>query len=180
MINLIAAEHDDPGYLALIQRIVNGALAILDVHEAFVVHIDNWFDHKWLRWRVGDGAELRVPPFTPNRVCSQSHFTCDDSGWVHHGPGSPLHVPQPGRPWLASRLSRISTSGAFIWYSGNTATNKVGSLLFYRACDEGYALYASFKKVDDWAIADECRGTRRELLSFEDRGRQLELDEVHI
>ena len=178
MIKLIAAEHDDPGYLALIQRIVNGVLAILDVHEVFVVHIDNWFDHKWLGWRSGDGAELRIPPFTPNRVRSQAHFTSGDSGWLHHGPGKPLHVSQPGRPWLAPPLNRISVSGAFIWYSGKTAINKVGSLMFYIAGAEGCAWYASFKKDDDWAINDECRITRRELLSFENRGRQLELDEV--
>ena len=178
MIELTAAEHDDPDCLALIQRIVNGALAILDVREAFVVHIDNWFDHKWLRWRVGSGADLRIPPFTPNRVCAQSHFSRGDAEWVHQGPGKPLHVSQPGRTWLAVPLSKVSDSGAFIWYSGRTAVNKAGSLMFYLAGTESYAWYASFKKGDGWAIDDECRITRRELLVFEDRGRQLELDEV--
>jgi hypothetical protein len=50
MIELVQTEHDDPGFLALTQRIVNGAIAILRVHEVYLVQVDNWFDHKWLGW----------------------------------------------------------------------------------------------------------------------------------
>ncbi len=48
MIELIPGEGDDVEFLALVQRIVNGAVSALDVREVFLVHVDNWFDHKWL------------------------------------------------------------------------------------------------------------------------------------
>ncbi len=133
MIQLLPAEHDDVDFLALAQRIVNGAVEVLHVREVFLVHIDSWFDHKWLRWWSRKGEELRVPTFTPNRVCSEKHFArvAERSAWTQVEQPKPLHVRQPGRPWLAQPLGRFSRNAAFIWYSGNTATNKAGSLMFY-------------------------------------------------
>jgi len=177
MIELDAAEHDDTAFLAIAQRIVNGAVEQLQVREVFLVHIDNWFDHKWLGWWSRKEEDLRVPTFTPNRVISESHFAwnAETSTWESIGMQKPLHVRQPGRPWLAQPIDRFSKSAAFIWYSGNTTTNNVGSLMLYLSGAEGYLWYASFRKREDWAVADECRITRRELLEFEERGRQLEL-----
>jgi hypothetical protein len=48
MIELVPAERDDAAFLSLAQRIVTGAIAGLQAHEVYLVHIDNWFDHKWL------------------------------------------------------------------------------------------------------------------------------------
>ena len=177
MIELIPAEHDDIAFLSLAQRIVNGAIVELRMREVFLVHVDNWFDHKWLGWWSRNEEELRVPTFTPNRVCSEKHFIlkAETSAWEEFGLQKPLHVRQPGRPWLAQPIDRFSESAAFIWYSGNTATNKAGSLMLYLSGAEGYSWYASFRKGDEWIVADECRVTRRELLVFEERGRQLEV-----
>jgi len=47
--------------------------------------------------------------------------------------------------------------------------------MLYLSGADAYAWYASFRKDEDWSIADEFRITRRELLSFEERGRQMEL-----
>ena len=176
MIELDAVEHDDTAFLVIAQRIVNGAIAQLQVREVFLVHIDNWFDHKWLGWWSRKEEELRVPTFTPNRVISERHFAwnAETSAWESVGMQKPLHVRQPGRPWLAQPIDRFSESAAFIWYSGNTTTNKVGSLMLYLSGAEGYLWYASFRKREDWAVADERRIARRELLEFEERGRQLE------
>lgn len=177
MIELVPAEHDDIAFLSLAQRIMNGAIAELQMREVFLVHVDNWFDHKWLRWWSRKEEELRVPTFTPNRVRSEKHFICkaETSAWEDIGLQKPLHVRQPGRPWLAQPIDRFSKSAAFIWYSGNTATNMMGSLMFYLSGAEGYSWYASFRKGEEWTAADECRITRRELLVFEERGRQLEV-----
>ena len=179
MIELVPAEHDDVAFLALAQRIVNGAIAALAIRDVFLVHIDSWFDHKWLRWWSRKGEELRVPTFTPNRVRSEKRFVwdVDKSAWTSVDLPRPLHIRQPGRPRLAQPLDRFSRNAAFIWYSGSTATNKVGSLMFYLSGADGYAWYASLKKNDLWTIADEFQITRRELLSFEQRGHQLQLAE---
>jgi len=178
MIELVPAEHDDVAFLSLAQRIMNGAIAALQMREVFLVQVDNWFDHKWLGWWSRKGEEeLRVPLFTPNRVRSEKHFVWDveKSAWTSIGLPIPLHIRQPGRPWLARPLDRYSKCAAFIWYSGSTAMNKVGSLMLYLSGAEGYAWYASFKKDEHWAVSDEFRVTRRELASFEERGRQMEL-----
>jgi hypothetical protein len=106
MIELIPAKHDDVAFLSLVQRIINGAIAEPQVREVFLVHIDNWFDHKWLGWCSRKGEEeLRVPLFTPNRVSSEKHFVWDEkaSAWTSTALSKPIHIRQPGRPWLASR-----------------------------------------------------------------------------
>lgn len=182
MIELVRAGHDDAAFLALAQRIVNGAIATLELREVYLVHVDNWFDHKWLGWwSIWQHKELRqlyVPPFNPNRVRSQKHFLGDakSSRWTLTGQGKPLHRRQPGRrSSYAQRLEQFSKSGAFIWYSGNTITNRAGSMMLYLSGAEGYAWYASFRKDEDWNIADEFRITRRELVSFEEHGRLMEL-----
>jgi hypothetical protein len=177
VIELVPAEHDDLTFLSLAQRIMNGAIAELGMREVFLVHVDNWFDHKWLGWWSRKDEELRVPTFTPNRVLSEKHFLwrAEASVWESIQLQKPLHIRQPGRPWLAQPIDRFSESAAFIWYSGTTATNKVGSLMLYLSGAEGYSWYASFRKNEEWAVADECRITRRELSVFEERGRQLEL-----
>jgi hypothetical protein len=183
MIQLIPAADDDAVFLALAGRIINGALAALEVRELFLVRIDNWFDHKWLgfgsRWEHGKVEGLRVPRFTPNRVCSEQHFQWDleASAWQSVDLLKPLHVRQPGRPWLAQPLDRYSKSAAFIWYSGKTAANHKGSLLFYLSGANGYSWYASLKKGEPWAIADEFQATRHELLSFAERGAEMEVRE---
>src|SRR2546430_14591892 len=74
MIELVPAENDDVLFLSLAQCIVNGAIVELRVREVFLVHVDNWFDHKWLGWWSRKEEELRVPTFTPNRVHSEKHF----------------------------------------------------------------------------------------------------------
>jgi hypothetical protein len=177
VIELVPAQHDDVGFLSLAQQIINGAIAELAVREVFLVHIDNWFDHKWLGWWSRRDEELRVPTFSPNRIVSEKHFHWkpETSVWESIKLQKPLHIRQPGRPWLAQPIDHFSESAAFIWYCGNTATNKVGSLMFYRSGAEGYSWYASFRKGEKWTVADEFRITRRELSVFEQRGQQLEL-----
>jgi len=183
MIELISTEHDDPAFLTLAQRIVNGAIAQLETPEIYLIHVDNWFSHKWLgwwsSWEHKKLKKLRVPPFTPNRVRSEKHFIWDakSSSWIRRS-AKPLHVWQPGRR-PSQGIDDLSKSAAFIWYSGNTLSNRTGSMMLYLSGAEQYAWYASFRKGDSWkVVADEFGITRRELASFEERGRQMELVET--
>jgi hypothetical protein len=179
-IEIAASESDDVTFLELVRRIVNGALADMLISEVYLVHIDNWFDHKWLLWWSSGGQQeltkLCVPPVNPNRVRSQMHFIRDtvSSLWNAMGAGKALHVRQPGRRSQRKLLDQISESAAFVWYSGNTLKNRTGSVMFYQSGAGDYAWYASFSKKEIWKIDDGFRITRRELASFEQRGRQLE------
>jgi hypothetical protein len=177
MIDLVGDEQDDAGFLALARRIINGAIMELQVREVFLVKIDNWFDHKWLGWRSRkDEHRLRVPLFTPNRVRSEEHFVWDEktSAWKTTPLTRPLHVSQPGRPWLSQPIDHIAQHAAIVWNSGNSAANKMGSVMLYLSGSEGYSWYASLKKGDKWVVDDERLVTKRELLSFEQRGQELE------
>ncbi len=184
MIELVPSGDDDLAFLELAQRIVNGAVAALQVRELYLVHIDNWFDHKWLgwwsewsNWKEKELREPCVPPFNPNRVRSETHFTRDanHSRWASDDQGKTLHVRQPGRRHTHKHpLDRVASSAAFLWYSGNTATNRAGSMMLYLSGAEGYAWYASFTKKTRWQFDSGFRITRRELVSFEECGRRME------
>lgn len=182
MIELFPAEHDDIAFLSLAQRIMNGAIVELRMREVFLVHVGNWFDHKWLGWWSRKEEELRIPTFTPSRIRSEKRFVwkVETATWESTGLQRPLHVRQPGRPWRAQRLDRHSECAAFVWYSGNTANNKRGSLMFYASGADGYSWYASFRKDEEWTLGDEFQITKRALLAFEDRGHQLELAETQL
>ncbi|HEV8000954.1 MAG TPA: hypothetical protein VGP63_13805 [Planctomycetaceae bacterium] len=174
MLRLAPTESDDIDFLSHIERIINGAIAVLAIHDVFVVHVDSWFDHKWLGWR--SGSTLRVPTFTPNRIRSERRFLRDDAhdAWTPVGIKKPLHILQPGRTHLAQPLDRFSDEAGFIWYSGSTATNTMGSLMFYRSGADERAWHASLQKKIEWAITEQCRISRDELLGFEGHGRRLE------
>src|SRR5438105_11116946 len=117
MIPLFPAENDDLAFLSLAQRIVNGASGSLRVREVYLVHVDNWFDHKWLGWwsvwKHKKLKELCIPPFNPNRIRSQQHFTWDPSSsrWLPEGEGKPLHSNEPKHASPRIRLlDRVSKS----------------------------------------------------------------------
>jgi hypothetical protein len=181
MIELAFSEYDDGAFIQLAQRIVNGAVTVLRIPEVYLVQVDNWFDHKWLgwwsSWKHKELKQLYVPPFNPNRVCSQKRFIWDAHAaqWVATGQGNQLHLRQPGRrSSRAQLLDRFSKSAAFVWYSGNTVTNRAGSLMLYLSGAGAYAWYASLTKAEHWKVDDGFRITMRDLVSFEERGRQLE------
>jgi hypothetical protein len=176
MIELVPAEFDDAAFVSLVQSIVNGAAAALQVREVYLVHVDNWFDHKWLGWWGRNTDELRVPPFSPNRVQSEKHYVWDEdhAQWTSAATERPIHSPDPGRRWIAQPIDRLSKSAALIWYSGNTVTNTAGSMMLYRSGAEGYAWYASFKKDTSWEIDEGRAITRRALKTFEESGRRME------
>jgi hypothetical protein len=160
---------------------MNGATAALEVREVYLVHIDNWFDFKWLRWRTPKRDKVpRVPPFSPNRVQSAKHFVWgeQESTWLSIGLRKPLNYwPADGYgSWIEPPIDRLAKRAAFIWYSGNTTTNQVGSVMLYLSGSGGYAWYASLRQGEHhWTVADECEITRRELESFAERGREMEV-----
>jgi hypothetical protein len=175
MIELVPCDNEDVGFLSTVQLVVNGALATLQVEEVYLVQVDNWFDHKWLGWRSRRGEVPRIPPFPPNRICSEAHlvFDANHGRWEAVPQRHSLHRRQPGRTWLAQPLDRFSESAAFVWYSGNSLPDKAGSLLFYLSGEDGYAWYVSFAKNGDWKIGGERQISRRELAGFMNRGRQM-------
>ena len=161
-------------------RILNGAILAHEVRDVFVVHIDTWFDHKWLGWWSWKGETLCVPPFTPRRVVSESRFarSAEPATWTSAVIKRPLHIRRPGRATLGQPLHRFSQDAAFAWYSGRTTTNTVGCLMFYHFGTELDAWYASMGKqtnwTANWAAVETFQISPGELRSFEQRGEKPE------
>ena len=123
--------------------------------------------------RIGT-EEFPRSPRSASAPRSTTSGTRRRAEWIFVAHEKPLHIRQPGRSTLAQPLDRWSKSAAFIWYSGNTITNRAGSLMLYLSGAEGYAWYASFTRDEHWKVDDGRGITRRELKAFEESGRRLE------
>jgi len=51
-------ETDDPGFIAVLNSLVQGLISNRAPEQLWIIQIDNWFDHKWLRF---SGMERRIP-----------------------------------------------------------------------------------------------------------------------
>lgn len=170
MIELGLAEGEDEGFIALAERILSDEVLRSRPAELYVVHINNWFDWKWLKFS-GKGLvpvwnrELTVPAFNPGRVVSQRHYTWDEreSEYVSDGPGRPLHLRQTSAANICRFIARISPSAGYVWYSGNTSRNGEGSVMVYLSLPQGQSArhFSLQRKKGRWRVK---RTTEEELL----------------
>lgn len=75
MIEIKRTEDDDSEFVTLVSRLISGVVLRHDAEKLYLVHIKNWFDHKWLEFSGKVLGALGVwqrrmtyPPFNPNRV----------------------------------------------------------------------------------------------------------------
>ncbi|MGH9762125.1 MAG: hypothetical protein ACREAC_14965 [Blastocatellia bacterium] len=202
-INLSATEHDDGLFIEIVSNILSASARFYRPREVYAVHVDNWFNYKWLDFsgvifpQVGIWCDplLRVPPFNPNRIVRENYLRLRNSaggGYVSQI-SRPLHVRQPSDQNLGRRISQMSESAIMAWYSGGTASNGRGSLMVYSVSDGSEASwYASFLKLSEWSV-NKVKGVSglelRSLIepedtaaitSFGQRRAALNLDQVHF
>jgi len=169
--------------------IADGILAQHRPKELYVTAIDNWFDHKWLRFSgIGvvpfefpsfmNGADaaldefsqdkVTLPPFSPKRIIRQIYFRRDGrtSVYVKQERRTPLHKKQreSSSKNLQRRILDISDSGLFVWYSSNTLSQERASIMVYSVKnDEIETWFASFRKAAHWKL-HVTKGIDRELV----------------
>ncbi len=182
---IVAGETDDPAFIELLNSLVRGAVLRSLPEELYVVQIDNWFDHKWLRFsgigvvpfrfpsfmKRDDGAlaefyqdKVTFPPFTPNRVVSQHRFERRGERYAEAALRRPPHGAdrQPSELNLRRRVGDAVTSACFVWYSSNTLKNDRASVMVYTAKNgEVQSWFAAFHHKDGWAL-QSTKGTSRE------------------
>jgi len=92
-IHIAVGERDDPAFIEALAALILGYTASHTPEQVWLIQIDNWFDHKWLRFSgnvaVPLGApldrygtvkvafyreNLTFPPFSPNRVIAQCSY----------------------------------------------------------------------------------------------------------
>jgi hypothetical protein len=177
-------ETDDPYFIGLLNALVKGLASQKGPDEMWVIKIDNWFDHKWLRFS-GIGVvdfnwgglnrfeaaldefyqdKVTFPPFNPNRIVGQWSFSRVGDHYVE----SPLpEVPhrlekQPSEANLFRRVQNFSRSACFVWYSGNTVANGSGSVMVYElSTDRVDCWFASFNRREEWKL-QATKGASRE------------------
>jgi len=164
MIEVHKTESDDPEFLKLVANLLHGLAVGGAPRELHLIHIDNWFDHKWLGfsgkalgalgvWK--DGQRLTVPAFTPNRVLSHQYFSLSNAGSTLHEtpPPTEIHLKIWSAVNLQRRISEVSHHAALVWYSGNTRTNRKGAVMAYVPTESDYRTwYASLAAGTAWRI----------------------------
>ncbi len=178
--------QDDPAFLAIVDRIVSNLCAQHQTEEAHLIHIDNWFDHKWLRYS-GYGIvpfpeghhwiesvkkerwqdQVTFPPFTPKRVVAQFLFgRIAEHQYEEQAPPYLIHSRQRKSSTrnLNRRVTDFCQSGLFVWYSSGTTSNLRGSIMVYRILNGEVATwYASFSQRGGWQL-DQVKGIDRDTV----------------
>lgn len=173
MVIINATDQDDPLFVDIVTRALGTAVRLYCPRDIYIVQIDHWFDHKWLAfsgkvlgalgvWKM----RLTLPPFNPNRVVSQVYYEAEfnGAGICTIAAAPPLHIDQWSNVNMQRFVDRVSESGVFVWYSGDTASSDAASVMLYQISDgEAAGWYASFKKKVSWKLNRVEGISRREL-----------------
>lgn len=153
--------YPDREFLEIVERIVSTVVEESGARELYLVEIKNWFDRKWGHY---SGKNLvpfwlkttTVPPFTPSRLLTERYFRRIASGdLLHATPDHPLYLREKQsfsvrRP---KRISEISDSAVFAWYSSHATENRRGSLMIYVSTENAVRVwYAGFRREDVWQL----------------------------
>jgi hypothetical protein len=163
MIDPHRTEGDDLEFIELVQSAVGGILASGHPEKLYLIHINNWFDHKWLGFEGmhhGDDEHLVVPPFRPNRILAEQAWAHDPvSGSYQPCSAVGIHLLTTG---THRRFSAIAPGGPLVWYTGNTNANQRGAIMAYIPKNGGYRTwYVGLHCVHKWAVLN-VKGTTTE------------------
>jgi len=172
-------DGDDKKFLAAVCSLVATLAKDKEPNDLYVTRISKWFDHKWLRYSGRGRVEfkgspltdtaldaiwhekLTFPPFNPKQIGQQLYWEkkadstyggTDNPRWIHK-----MRL-QPSAKNLNNRVSELTDSGLFVWFTSNTEQNMHGSIMVYMVNgDEVMAWYASAKQQNGWVI-DKTKG----------------------
>jgi len=188
MKTLVAAGRtDDPGFVEILNSLVRGLISQHEPEALWIIQIDNWFDHKWLKFSGMAGVaspfltgglvtrydsvkvefyqdKVTFPPFTPNRVMGQwSYIRIGDDYREAPAPVLPHSSKRQRSPMnLQRRIQDLSPSACFVWYSANTVANGHGSVMVYNIGADGLECwFAAFNRRDGWKV-QQTKGVSRD------------------
>jgi hypothetical protein len=172
---------DDNDFIDLLNTLLNGLLFQQTPEQLWVIQIDNWFDHKWLRYS-GSGSvpskfpanwtssfmdrftsvkeqfwqdKLTFPPFVPERVIGQWSFLRSGQDYIEAALPKLPHSESRRRSHqnLHRRAENFVKSASFVWFSGNTLKNGRGSVMVYNLGPaEPVCWFAAFEKTSSWML----------------------------
>jgi hypothetical protein len=171
---VISGITDDNDFIELLNSMVRGLVAQQAPDQLWIVQIDNWFDHKWLRFS-GHGAaasnipvtgyetvkaefyqdKLTFPPFAPDRVLGQWSYVRSENDYREAPLPKMPHSTERRRTFLnlQRRIQNIDGSACFVWYSSNTLANGKGSVMVYTIkAETSECWFAAFNRDKAWAL----------------------------
>ena len=181
IIDIDPDSKDAPGFINIIESIVNNYILDYRIDEISLVKIDNWFDHKWLNYS-GKGIihfeqtphpdkvaitnfwkdKITLPPFNPKRVLSSMIYRKKG----HSNPSFEKinHKEQRSTENLDNYLASKSENGLLVWFSSNSVINQKGSIMLYWIHSESVdTFYASIENKNGWTIS-QTKGINRKTL----------------
>lgn len=184
LMKIEVGETDDPYFIALLDSLVSGLVKRKTPEGLWIIQIDNWFDHKWLRFSgIGtvdfqfpafmnryDAAldefyqdKVTFPPFTPNRVLAQWSFARVGDNYVEVlSQGPHRSEKQASQTNLQRRVEEFSRSASYVWYSAKTVANGRGSIMVYNVAADGVKCwFAAFSRQETWKL-HATKGISRE------------------
>jgi hypothetical protein len=179
MPELNSEDGDDRLFLGIVERIVDAVSD--DVRDLCIIRVDNWFDHKWLRFS-GKGRvpfqdprpshpgvaldefsqdKLTFPPFSPRRIVGQDFWTFADSERTSRLIHS--HLRQHSAANLHRRVADFSDSMVAIWFSSRTEDNRQGSVMQYTSQSGSLAAWYMSVRLESsiWRLV-RTKGIARE------------------
>ena len=174
LFNLDLHSSDDIGFVHIVRPIMEGVVQIHEPSEIYLVKIANWFGSRWLSFShktlgaLGIGYyELRVPPFVPRRVVSETFLVRRRTAYESESAPARLHIEQTSASNASRKVSALAPQAALFWWSGATRSNGRGSLMAHVPSPQGHAgWYAEFKKDGDWKVANALCTTAAEIASL--------------
>ncbi len=175
IVQLQPTKNDNLEFIRLLKSVVEGILDEVESDDLYVIAIDNWFDHKWLKFS-GIGVvpfefpafmnredaldefrqdNLTLPPFSPKRVINQSYFHKQNDVYIESDSPVLVHKQQRQRSEenLNRRIADSSKSGTFVWYSSNTIVNARASVMVYTIKNaQAEAWFSAFRNADGWKL----------------------------
>lgn len=161
-------NNDDPDFILNCEKIIQNRIDLWKPTDIFVTRIDNWFDQKWMKfsgtimheisvWK----EETTIPPFHPNRVESSEFYTRTAKQLVKKEISKTLHIHQESKDNLKRNISEFTNNGLFIWYSGNSKLNGVGTLMCYLVKEsECQPFFISLTEKKNWNVS-QIKGVLR-------------------
>lgn len=189
-IEIAVTKTDDPYFVMMLSSLVNGLVGRNEPAELWIVQIDNWFDHKWLRFSgIGtvdfrfpafmnrfDAAlqefyqdKVTFPPFAPSRVVSQWSFLRAGHRYIEDPLPKAPHSSEkrPSDSNLQRRVGSFGQSACFVWYSGNTAANGRASVMVYELSRGRVTCwFASFHRQNEWKLQATKGASRSDVESL--------------
>lgn len=180
--HLTLQDDDDPAFIEIADAVLRAVVRQTRPQELWIVRIDNWFGDRWVSFSgqthgtlgIRHPQELRMPPFVPSRVVSESYYRRAGDADELAPASAPirLHIKQPSSANFTRQTGLLTPNATLAWVSGKSAATGRGALMVYHPSPEGHMdWYAGFERQASWRVVKAVKIAREQLTALEAAGR---------